>query len=90
MSRSDNFGYSSRHMDYDGDELRCSGFYNDNELRQLMSLYKPPNNNKKHQTCITCGKSTKLRCSKCKNIWVCDRKCLKLSWNTHRPLCKNK
>ena len=38
--------------------------------------------------CLTCGyKDARKRCSKCKSVYFCDRKCQTKAWNIHKKHC---
>ncbi|KAF1359217.1 hypothetical protein EJ07DRAFT_41859, partial [Lizonia empirigonia] len=39
--------------------------------------------------CSTCsGQPAKLRCSRCKSAYYCDKACQKSSWKAHRTVCE--
>ncbi|KAJ4336326.1 hypothetical protein N0V87_005477 [Didymella glomerata] len=39
--------------------------------------------------CSTCsGQTARLRCSRCKNAYYCDKACQKSSWKAHRQVCE--
>ncbi|KAH6629151.1 hypothetical protein C7974DRAFT_376030 [Boeremia exigua] len=41
------------------------------------------------KACSTCsGQSARLRCSRCKNAYYCDKACQKSSWKAHRQTCE--
>ena len=45
--------------------------------------------------CSNCGKRQSdnvaiLRCSQCKSVWYCDKKCQKENWKSHRKMCAKK
>lgn len=40
--------------------------------------------------CVVCGVIGGFRCSKCKSVRYCGKKCQYQHWKTHRPQCKNR
>ncbi|MBC62554.1 MAG: hypothetical protein CMP11_08860 [Zetaproteobacteria bacterium] len=38
--------------------------------------------------CSVCSLPTTKICSKCQKIRFCSTECMKIAWNTHRPICK--
>ncbi|XP_063721221.1 ankyrin repeat and MYND domain-containing protein 2-like [Symsagittifera roscoffensis] len=41
--------------------------------------------------CVTCTEKLRnhLRCSRCKEVQYCDKKCQAIHWSTHKPHCKS-
>eukprot|EP01084_Bolivina_argentea_P068805 125244_1 len=39
------------------------------------------------RNCSLCNKLASLRCSRCKKIYYCSRKCQKINWKYHKSTC---
>ncbi|XP_022086655.1 uncharacterized protein LOC110977121 isoform X2 [Acanthaster planci] len=51
------------------------------------SLHKSPQGSEDPKPCVLCGKTSLLRCSKCKSSY-CSRECQKEHWPTHKHECQ--
>lgn len=40
-----------------------------------------------HKRCEICGKKSDDRCSQCKEVFYCSRKCQQKDWKMHKPVC---
>ena len=56
-------------------------------LSETKEEATPPGEDDERGFCLVCGRESTARCSACKNVYYCSRKCQKSNWKAHKRGC---